>query len=233
MKIWIRNGISILLSRIIFYAYRFYGLTFRYTITDRINLDKALKSHPKGLYVMALWHKNLFSSILCHINIPHVTMASRSKDGAIIAGVLKHMGYWPARGSSSRGGQAALQEMIKLMLRSKSPLPAALTVDGPRGPSMTCKKGVVELAKICQCSIVPCAAIPKKAWRFKSWDHFILPFPFTHVHLFYAEPIDVNINLDKTPLEQIEYYRMQVEESLMKLEAVAQPFIRNYNKDPQ
>ena len=58
-------------------------------------------------------------------------MASRSKDGEIIARWLVRNGYIPVRGSTGKRGGAALQEMIDLVRAGHA---AALTIDGPKGP---------------------------------------------------------------------------------------------------
>ena len=82
-------------------------------------------------FVYTLWHGRMVLCILAHLHEDIVTMASRSKDGEIIARWLVRNGYIPVRGSTGKGGRAALQEMADLV---RAGHPAALTIDGPKGP---------------------------------------------------------------------------------------------------
>ena len=72
--------------------------------------EQALKD--KGVpFVYTLWHGRMVLCILAHLHEGIVTMASRSKDGEIIARWLLRNGYIPTRGSTRKGGRAALEEM--------------------------------------------------------------------------------------------------------------------------
>ena len=59
-----------------------------------------------------------------------ITMASRSKDGEIIARWLERNGIVAARGSTGKGGRRGLDDMIAGVRAGR---PAALTIDGPKG----------------------------------------------------------------------------------------------------
>ena len=72
-------------------------------------------------------------------------MASRSKDGEIIARWLTRNGYVPARARRGKGGARALQDMIERIARG--PRGAALTIDGPKGPPRVAQPGVLQLAR--------------------------------------------------------------------------------------
>ncbi len=66
-------------------------------------------------------------------------MISRSKDGEYLARFAAPMGCVPVRGSSRKGGSAALLEMARL-LREGEVGYAATVADGPRGRA-TCQEG--------------------------------------------------------------------------------------------
>ncbi len=66
-------------------------------------------------------------------------MISRSKDGEYLARFAAHMGCVPVRGSSRKGGSAALLEMARL-LREGEVGYAATVADGPQGPRHVAKK---------------------------------------------------------------------------------------------
>ena len=39
--------------------------------------------------------------------------------------------------------------------------------------------------------MVPIRAVVSRAWRFRSWDRFVLPRPFARIRIRYGPPIDV------------------------------------------
>jgi len=116
-----------------------------------------------------------------------VTMASRSNDGALAAGIVQQLGLVATRGSTSRAGRAALEEMEEIVRNGEAPF-AALTVDGPRGPWRVVKAGIVTLARRLQVPLIPITSSCRRAWVLRSWDHMVLPKPFTTVVVAYGEP---------------------------------------------
>jgi lysophospholipid acyltransferase (LPLAT)-like uncharacterized protein len=116
-----------------------------------------------------------------------VTMASRSNDGAFAAGIVHQLGVVATRGSTSRAGRAALEEMEETVRSGEAPF-AALTVDGPRGPWREVKAGIVTLARRLQVPLIPITSSCRRAWVLRSWDHMVLPKPFTRVVVAYGEP---------------------------------------------
>ena len=140
----------------------------------------------KPPYVLALWHGRIIGSLMDNYDCGCVTMASRSNDGALAAGIVEGLGLKATRGSGSRGGREALDEMEDLV-RAGTPF-AALTVDGPRGPWRRVKTGAVVLARRLG---VPIYAVTFSATRTRvlgSWDHLVLPMPLSKVVVSYAGP---------------------------------------------
>jgi hypothetical protein len=110
-------------------------------------------------------------------------MISQSSDGEFIAGVANLTGWNTVRGSSSKGGEKAMHEMIQSL---KSGMLAAHIVDGPRGPSGIVKRGAITIAQEADAAMVPVYAVAKKAWHFNSWDRFFIPKPFSKVIILYG-----------------------------------------------
>ena len=88
--------------------------------------------------LFALWHGRMFLPIDAHRNENIVTMASKSRDGNIIARWLESNGYLVTRGSTTRGGSEALRHMVRKVRLGHN---VALTVDGPRGPARVVQAG--------------------------------------------------------------------------------------------
>jgi lysophospholipid acyltransferase (LPLAT)-like uncharacterized protein len=128
-------------------------------------------------------------------------MVSRSKDGEIIARVLKLFGFRSARGSSSRGGKEALQVMIETINREQCS--AGLVADAPRGPFGVAKIGIVKLAKDTGLPLIPVMWWAKRKIMFNSWDKTLLPLPFTRIVFFYETPIFVPRDASDERVEEI------------------------------
>ncbi|HOX00064.1 MAG TPA: DUF374 domain-containing protein, partial [Deltaproteobacteria bacterium] len=95
-------------------------------------------------------------------------------------------GWDIVRGSSSRGGSEALDQMASLLRQRRI---AAHVVDGPRGPAGTVKAGLVRLAQLGNAVIAPFYVTAEHAWFFRSWDRFMVPKPFSRVRLRFGDPI--------------------------------------------
>ena len=119
-------------------------------------------------------------------------MASRSKDGEIIALWLERNGYRATRGSSSRGGGQALRELVRHVRAGGH---AALTVDGPRGPAREVQAGIVQLAKLTGGWILPITSSASRPRFLSSWDRYLLPMPFSRGVVAYGEPFPIPAGL--------------------------------------
>ena len=147
--------------------------------------------------IFALWHGRLLPLSYRFRGNGFVPMISRSADGEYIARVVEGWGYEPVRGSASRGGRAALREMLHLARAGKS---LVLTPDGPRGPFQELKEGVLTAAQTTGLPIVPAAAGASRAWWFGRWDRFLVPQPFARVVVLFGAPIAVPRDADGTVL---------------------------------
>ena len=149
--------------------------------------EQALKD--KGVpFVYTLWHGRMVLCILAHLHEGIVTMASRSKDGEIIARWLLRNGYIPTRGSTRKGGRAALDEMAEHLRSGRK---AALTIDGPKGPPRVAQAGIVRLARETGAWILPFTGSASRPAFLKSWDRYLVPKPFSRCIVGYGEPFQV------------------------------------------
>ena len=113
-------------------------------------------------------------------------VVSRHGDGGYLANAARAWGYGIIRGSSTRGGQEAFRQMLRI-LRDGGEI--AITPDGPRGPARVVKGGVVAAAQLAGVSIIPVAVTVSSGWRLRSWDQFLIPKPFARVHIAYDDPL--------------------------------------------
>jgi lysophospholipid acyltransferase (LPLAT)-like uncharacterized protein len=177
------------LGFLVFLVVGLYRLTLRIRIVGEENRQRVLFRGQVLLY--GLWHQRMVLGILRHPWGRWATMASLSEDGAIIAGFLRYWGFRVVRGSSSRGGRAALGEMVELL---SGPRPrargAALTCDGPRGPARRSKPGIGILAQKLGAAVLPTSSSAVRARFLDSWDRYLVPMPFTRCVVVFGEPLE-------------------------------------------
>ncbi len=172
------------LSYIIF---RLLTSTYRVQFFQQENLIKAKSMHPNSSFIYALWHEHFFTAVASHPHQGITPMISQSNDGEIITYIGRKLGFTPVRGSTSRGGAEARDELYN---QAALGLKAAFTVDGPTGPRHKLKSGVVDLARNTSMPILPLAISADRCWILtRSWDHSMIPKPFAKVSVVYGEPL--------------------------------------------
>jgi len=159
----------------------------------KINHDqiKKLEQQNKN-YILAFWHGTMLLPWFLHGNPNFVALTSKSKDGDLLAKILRHWNYKVIRGSSSTRGDVALNTMIDY---AKNNYSIAITPDGPRGPAQKLKAGAVVSAKKSKIPLVLAGVAYKKKRTLKSWDHFKVPYFFSEAKIVYSEPVYVDEKL--------------------------------------
>jgi 3-deoxy-D-manno-octulosonic-acid transferase len=177
--------------------------------------------HPSFLHyrrerkpvIYAFWHNNQVFLAYAHRNEKIRIMVSQSKDGEYIAQVMGWMGLTAIRGSSSRGGEQALREMIRSLEEGKQ---VGFTPDGPRGPLQTVHGGIVSAAKSTNLPIVPTAVWARRKISFNSWDKFFIPLPFNSIVVAHGQPFHVS------PSQSLEEAQNIIREELNKIQSQAE-----------
>jgi lysophospholipid acyltransferase (LPLAT)-like uncharacterized protein len=121
-------------------------------------------------------------------------LASRSRDGELVAAVVRRVGLGTARGSSSRGGAAGLRALAATLRAGGD---VAVVPDGPRGPRERVQPGVVALAALTGAPVVPLAFAAHPARRLGSWDRFLVPWPFARCAVVFGPPMAVARDADR------------------------------------
>ncbi len=189
----IENNIPLIVSiaRILIHILFF---TVRVKIVNKEIYDKYLiKNNGKDNVVAGLWHRNAIFLLYFFRKLQNtLIMASRSKDGEIGARVAEKLGYIIARGSSSRGGKEALEEMITIMNTSGSKYLSGTPADGPIGPARKFKKGMAALAKETNAYYIPIGVSGDNVITFpNAWDKTMIPLPFSKVIIIFGEPFKI------------------------------------------
>lgn len=163
---------------------------------------------PATRCIFALWHSRLLSLAWTHRAHRIGMLVSRHRDGEWIARVIQRLGYAVARGSSTRGAEEGLREMLVLAEAGHT---LGITPDGPRGPARSVKPGAVYLASRTGLPVVPIASAARSAWRMRSWDGFQVPHPFARVVVVTGAPIHVPAELDDAGRE---HWRAVIERAI-------------------
>jgi lysophospholipid acyltransferase (LPLAT)-like uncharacterized protein len=150
-----------------------------------------LPGPPGTIYVH--WHSRIVLAAATQSGLGVRVMVSRHGDGEYITRVIEKLGFVTARGSTTRGGARALLEVVRTLREGDD---VAFTPDGPRGPRLVVQPGCVAAASKARAAIVPIGFDCRSARRLRSWDRFVVPWPFTRVAVVAGDPIVVPPDLD-------------------------------------
>ena len=182
-------------------------LRLRYVLPN----GKTAPDPPGGPVIYALWHAQMFIPIYAFRGRGATVLISRHRDGEYIDRVVRRMGFRSIRGSTTRGGTAGLMALVAELEAGHE---VAVTPDGPKGPRHVLQPGVVFVAEITGCPIIPMACAARRCWRMGSWDRFIVPKPFTTAVISMGEPVHVPPDLTD---EERERWRGELERILADL----------------
>jgi lysophospholipid acyltransferase (LPLAT)-like uncharacterized protein len=175
------------------------GPTLRYEIENLDALRAARRGSPDGRVIFCCWHGTLLPLLFLARGRGLRIVVSRHRDGEVAARVAARLGCRTIRGSTGRGGVAALLGA----LRGEEPGDLALTPDGPRGPRGHFQAGAVFLAARSGLPLVLVGCDAERGWRFSSWDRFLVPAPFTRVRLVLADPLFVPAHAGEEARERL------------------------------
>ncbi|SNZ14339.1 lysophospholipid acyltransferase family protein [Hydrogenobacter hydrogenophilus] len=163
--------------------------------------------------IYAIWHGNALGIAFFGMDRGIYTLVSRFRDGDMASYLLEKLGYHVIRGSTEegkpeKGGRSGILKLVKAIKEGNN---VAITVDGPKGPPFKVKAGVIFLAQKTHATIIPAFAEFDRYIKLNSWDHFIIPLPFTKGRVRVGRPIKV------CKEDSIEEKVMELEEELLRI----------------
>jgi lysophospholipid acyltransferase (LPLAT)-like uncharacterized protein len=194
---WSRRIQIPIIAAIVYAVIRMLGPTLRFEV---LGWHHAQEVHASGRRcVWAFWHRAILPIVWWARNMGIVVMNTTAFDGQWTRKVIERLGFGTAQGSSSRGGLRGLAVMAKRIEEGKD---CAFTIDGPRGPRYVAKPGPVMLARRTSCPVMVFHVGTEHGKTFeKTWDHFLLPRPFSRAVIVFAAPIEVPADADAEMLE--------------------------------
>ena len=153
------------------------GATLRIQFNDLAGYFDPKRQQP---CIVAAWHNRILVLPICFGRLKNVqrliVLTSASRDGALLAGVVRSFGMDAVRGSSSRRGATALRELAGEL---ESGADVIITPDGPRGPRYVLSPGIIFLAQKTGLPLMRVQVDYERYWELKSWDRFRIPKPFS------------------------------------------------------
>lgn len=194
--------LSRLLGYLAWLIMKLWSITLRYEVNGHPKITPP--QIGKNSVIFALWHNRIFTmppiwKRTGGKNRSTVVLTSASKDGTTLATAMKLFGIGAIRGSSSRRAVSALIGMKNAL---KEGFDVCITPDGPKGPRYEVQPGVIKIAQTSGAEIIPIHIRYSSAWRLKTWDQFVLPKPFSRVHVVFAEPHKISKGISEEAFEQ-------------------------------
>ena len=164
----------------------------------------------RGQKLYVFWHEYILFPLAMRGNCNLAMLLSRHRDAEVLSYVAYHMGFDYVRGSTNRGGEAALRQLFDKS-RHKH---LAITPDGPRGPRRQMAAGAIFLASKLGIPLVAMGVGYDRPWRASSWDRFAIPRPGTRARCILSPEFHVPPDLDR---DGIDHFRLKIEQVLNRL----------------
>jgi hypothetical protein len=145
-------------------------------------------------------------------------LISPSKDGEIAARIMSGWGYRILRGS---GSHAILKVWTAMKKELRSGGEVIIVPDGPSGPDRKIKLGGLKPAQETGAVLVPFTFSTSRKKILKSWDNFLMFYPFSRIVSIYGEPIHIDPGLKGDELEK---ERQRIEQLMIQLDEKADRF---------
>jgi len=187
----------------------FIYLTSRRKFTN----TESLKNYRKKPVVFVFFHGRcaMLSPVIKSARIKSYCVASRHKDGRIMARLQRLFGLRAIYGSTSDGAVAVLREGVKIM--QKGNVSMCVPVDGPSGPSLHLQDGALYFARMTGAPIVPCCFSCSRPVYMDRWDKFMIPKLFGTISCRIGEPIYIDSKLRG---KEFEKKRAEIEAIMVK-----------------
>jgi lysophospholipid acyltransferase (LPLAT)-like uncharacterized protein len=179
--------------------------------------------HGQKIYVF--WHEYILLPLVMRGHCNLAMLLSQHRDAEVLSYVAYHMGFEFVRGSTNRGGVAALRKLLDKSQRRH----LAITPDGPRGPRRQLAPGPIFLASRLGIPLVAMGFGYNRPWRAKSWDQFAIPRPYSRARCVLSPELFVPPDLDRQGLE---HFRVKIESVLSRLCDEAEQWAEADNRKP-
>lgn len=152
----------------------------------------------RGPMIYLFWHEYIPFPFYLRGRCNIAMLLSQHQDAEWLSQAAKLMGFATVRGSTNRGGVAALRELF----RTGRNMNLTITPDGPRGPRRELALGPVYLSSRLGIPLVPFGIGYDRPWRnSRSWDRFAVPRPYSRARAVVGPPLQIPQGLRRDALE--------------------------------
>ena len=170
----------------------------------------------RGQKIYIFWHEYILFPLYLRGHCNLAMLLSRHRDAEVLSHAAYHLGFDFVRGSTNRGGVAALRSL----LAKSQDMHLTITPDGPRGPRRRLAPGCIYLASKLRLPLVVMGYGYDRPWRVhRAWDQFAIPRPHSRARAVPSGEIFVPPDLDRQGLE---HFRLKIERLLNRLTAEAE-----------
>ena len=159
-------------------------------------------------FILAFWHGQLM--MIGYIWKSKATLnmlASSHSDGRFGAYIAGHFNLKNIS-IESKNKSPSLRQVFKILNNGDY---LGVTPDGPRGPHQKVSEGIIKIAINSQVPILPLGFASSKNFRLKSWDSFLITYPFSKCMFIWGDPIVIPSTVKDS---EIEKYKLFLEEKI-------------------
>ena len=176
-------------------------------ITSKIKIEKNdsinFHWHNNQPFILAFWHNQLMMvRFAWPYNKKLNILASGHSDGRFGSLIANLLGLKNIK-TSDNDKNVSLRPIFKLI---KSNQYIAITPDGPRGPKEKASEGIIRIAKSNSIPIIPIGYWSSQNYKLKSWDSFLITYPFSKCSFVWGE--EINIPKNTKDNELIDYQKI-------------------------
>ncbi len=182
-------------------------------VSDPADVPQFLRENYPA--IIACWHGQFMMIVGVHPGPYNIhAMVARHGDAEVIGQAMECFGVELIRGAGAggrkrdRGGAAALRASVTA-LKQKTFM--VMTADVPPGPARVAGLGIVTVARMAGCPIIPIACATTNFKSFDTWSRITVNLPSKNLAFVCGEPIHVPRDADAATLETL---RLKVETDL-------------------
>ena len=164
--------------------------------------------NEKKPFILAFWHSQLMMIGFVWKSKTTLNMlASSHSDGRFGAYIAEHFNLKNIS-IEARNKSPSLRQIFKILNNGNY---LGITPDGPRGPNQKVSEGIIKIAINSQVPIVPLGFASNRNFKLKSWDSFLITYPFSKCKFVWGKPINIP---PKTKDNEIEKYKEILENEI-------------------
>lgn len=184
-----------------------------FTSRLRIKNIEVFHKYRKKPAIFVFWHGRsmMLSPIVAMRGMRSYAVASRHKDGRMMAKLQHLFGLRSIYGSTSDGGISVLRQGVRILRDGKYSI--CISPDGPGGPSLRVQDGALYFAKMSGTPIIPVCFSASHARIQKRWDRYLVALPFGTITCNVGEPVFIDKKASDADFENI---RKSLEEYMVR-----------------